>query len=184
MLTEPGAREYVDVADLASVRLSIRGRAELFGRTGAMRRSSSRPGPPSSAASRRCARCAAAWWARGPCHRRSRRACYPRSPKASRSRRAVIFCAFLFVFRSPSARLMTMIPSFFAILSVFIVMRAGGHPAEHRHHPDRLDGAGRDRERPGAFLLPLPGRHVRRARPPARCDTRCWSRAGRSCSRR
>jgi hypothetical protein len=40
----------------------------------------------------------------------------------------VIFCAFLIVFRSPSARLMTMIPSFFAILSVFIVMRVAGIP--------------------------------------------------------
>jgi len=40
----------------------------------------------------------------------------------------VIFCAFLLVFRSPSARLMTMIPSFFAILTVFIVMRLSGIP--------------------------------------------------------
>src|SRR6202030_3300756 len=38
------------------------------------------------------------------------------------------FCAFLFVFRSPSARLMTMIPSLFAILSVFLVMRLTGIP--------------------------------------------------------
>ena len=35
---------------------------------------------------------------------------------------------FLLVFRSPSARLMTMIPSLFAILSVFIVMRVAGIP--------------------------------------------------------
>jgi predicted RND superfamily exporter protein len=41
---------------------------------------------------------------------------------------SVIFLAFLVVFRSPSARLMTMIPSFFAILSVFIVMRVAGIP--------------------------------------------------------
>jgi predicted RND superfamily exporter protein len=41
---------------------------------------------------------------------------------------SVIFVAFLLVFRSPSARLMTMIPSFFAILSVFIVMRLAGIP--------------------------------------------------------
>ena len=40
----------------------------------------------------------------------------------------MIFLAFLVVFRSPSARLMTMIPSFFAILSVFIVMRVAGIP--------------------------------------------------------
>ena len=41
---------------------------------------------------------------------------------------AVIFFGFLLVFRSPAARLMTMIPSLFAILSVFIVMRGVGIP--------------------------------------------------------
>jgi predicted RND superfamily exporter protein len=40
----------------------------------------------------------------------------------------VIFLGFLLVFRSPSARLMTMIPSLFAILCVFIVMRLAGIP--------------------------------------------------------
>src|ERR1700678_2778284 len=37
MLTEPGARKYVDVTDLANVRVTIRGRAKLFGRVGALR---------------------------------------------------------------------------------------------------------------------------------------------------
>ena len=36
VLTQPGARAYIDVADLASVRLSIRGRGEYFGRHGSM----------------------------------------------------------------------------------------------------------------------------------------------------
>src|SRR6202012_2918249 len=40
----------------------------------------------------------------------------------------VIFTAFLLVFRSPSARLMTMIPSLFAILTVFLIMRLVGMP--------------------------------------------------------
>jgi predicted RND superfamily exporter protein len=39
---------------------------------------------------------------------------------------AVIFLAFLVVFRSPSARLMAMIPSVFAILVMFLVMRLTG----------------------------------------------------------
>ena len=38
----------------------------------------------------------------------------------------VIFVAFLLVFRSPSARLMAMIPSVFAILTMFLVMRVTG----------------------------------------------------------
>jgi len=37
MLTEPGARAYTDVTELANVRLTIRGRAKLFGPIGAMR---------------------------------------------------------------------------------------------------------------------------------------------------
>jgi len=40
----------------------------------------------------------------------------------------IIFTAFLLVFRSPSARLMTMIPSLFAILTVFLIMRLTGMP--------------------------------------------------------
>ena len=40
----------------------------------------------------------------------------------------MIFTAFLLVFRSPAARLMTMIPSLFAILSVFLIMRVTGLP--------------------------------------------------------
>ena len=39
---------------------------------------------------------------------------------------AVIFVAFLLVFRSPAARLMAMIPSVFAILVMFLVMRITG----------------------------------------------------------
>jgi hypothetical protein len=41
---------------------------------------------------------------------------------------SVIFVAFLFVFRSPAGRLMAMIPSLFAILAAFIVMRVAGIP--------------------------------------------------------
>jgi len=39
---------------------------------------------------------------------------------------AIIFIAFLAVFRSPAARLMAMIPSVFAILVMFLVMRVSG----------------------------------------------------------
>src|SRR4029078_3348128 len=39
---------------------------------------------------------------------------------------AIIFSTFLLCFRSGAARIMTMIPSFFAILVMFAVMRATG----------------------------------------------------------
>ncbi len=41
---------------------------------------------------------------------------------------AIIFSVFLVVFRSGAARVMTMIPSFFAILVMFLVMRLAGMP--------------------------------------------------------
>ena len=41
---------------------------------------------------------------------------------------AIIFAAFLVVFRSGAARLMAMIPSLFAILTMFVVMRLCGIP--------------------------------------------------------
>ena len=46
MLTEPGARKYVDVTDLANVRVSIRGRAKLWVRVGRRRCVISAPSTP------------------------------------------------------------------------------------------------------------------------------------------
>jgi uncharacterized protein len=128
MLTEPGAREYVDVADLASVRLSIRGRAELFGRTGAMRKfieqtwSAEQQSEPALRAVR------GRVVGKGAVSSAITARLLPTLTESFVLTASVIFCAFLIVFRSPSARLMTMIPSFFAILSVFIVMRVAGIP--------------------------------------------------------
>ncbi len=128
MLTEPGARSYVDVTDLASVRLSIRGRAELFGRTGAMRKfiedtwaAQQRANPALRTVRGRVV-------GKGAESSAITARLLPTLTHSFVITATVIFCAFLLVFRSPSARLMTMIPSFFAILSVFIVMRLGGIP--------------------------------------------------------
>lgn len=128
LLTEPGARGYVDIAELASVRLSVRGRAELFGPPGAMRTSIEGT--------------AAAWQAQEPAlHGVEARAVgrgvlaaqigehlVPTLTESFALTASVIFVAFLFVFRSPAGRLMAMIPSLFAILTVFLVMRGTGIP--------------------------------------------------------
>jgi predicted RND superfamily exporter protein len=128
MLSEPGARGYVDVAGLASVRLSIRGRAKLFGRTGAMGKFVEQT------------------WAAVQAEEPSLRAArgqvvgkavlsglitdrlLPTLAESFALTASVIFLAFLLVFRSPAATLITMIPSFFAILCVFLVMRLTGIP--------------------------------------------------------
>lgn len=128
LLTQPGARAYVDVADLASVRLSIRGRGEAFGPSGSMRRyvenrwAMARAGDP---AFRDVEGVLAG---KGVLSGTITERLLPTLTQSFAITASVIFCAFLVVFRSPSARLMTMIPSFFAILSVFIVMRLAGIP--------------------------------------------------------
>jgi predicted RND superfamily exporter protein len=108
--------------------LCVRGRAELFGSPGAMRRF--------------VEQAAGAWQAGDPTLREVRARAVGRGvlavqisehlvPTLTESfalTAGVIFVAFLFVFRSPAGRLMAMIPSLFAILSVFLVMRGTGIP--------------------------------------------------------
>jgi uncharacterized protein len=128
MLTEPGARAYVDVTDLASVRLSIRGRAGLFGRTGAMRKFIESTWAAQQQADPALRMVRGRVVGKGAESSAITARLLPTLTHSFVITATVIFCAFLLVFRSPSARLMTMIPSFFAILSVFIVMRLGGIP--------------------------------------------------------
>jgi predicted RND superfamily exporter protein len=128
MLTEPGAREYVDVKDLANVRLSIRGRAKRFGRIGAMRTfvegkwAAAQTDEPALRAVR------GRVVGKGVLGAEITQRLLPTLTESFALTASVIFLAFLLVFRSPSARLMTMIPSLFAILSVFLVMRLTGIP--------------------------------------------------------
>jgi predicted RND superfamily exporter protein len=128
MLTSPGARKYVDVADLANVRLSIRGRAKLFGRVGAMRAfveqqwAAAQTDEPALRAAR------GRVVGKGVLGAEITQRLLPTLTQSFALTASVIFLAFLLVFRSPSARLMTMIPSLFAILSVFLVMRLAGIP--------------------------------------------------------
>jgi len=128
LLTEPNARDYVDVANLASVRLSIRGRGELFGPAGAMRRFIEQTWTQVQASEPALRGVKADLAGQGVLSGRITERLLPTLTQSFAITASVIFLAFLVVFRSPSARLMTMIPSFFAILSVFIVMRIAGIP--------------------------------------------------------
>src|SRR6202051_4308677 len=128
MLAASGARKYVDVKDLANVRLSIRGRAKLFGRVGAMRTfveqqwTAAQRDEPALASAR------GQVVGKGVLGAEITQRLLPTLTQSFALTASVIFLAFLLVFRSPSARLMTMIPSLFAILSVFLVMRLAGFP--------------------------------------------------------
>jgi uncharacterized protein len=128
LLTEPGARSYVDVANLSSVRLSIRGRAEIFGPSGAMRKFILKTWADAQASDPNFRDVRGQMAGNGVLSGIITERLLPTLTQSFAITASVIFLAFLVVFRSPSARLMTMIPSFFAILSVFIVMRVAGIP--------------------------------------------------------
>ena len=128
MLTEPGARNFVDVADLASVRLSIRGRGERFGPSGAMRRYVEQTWDAAQASDPALRAVRGRLAGKGVLSGEITERLLPTLTQSFALTAGVIFFGFLLVFRSPSARLMTMIPSLFAILSVFIVMRVAGIP--------------------------------------------------------
>jgi len=128
LLTEPNARAYVDVADLANARLSIRGRAKLFGRVGAMRAYLEREWSSAQAADPALRAVRGSLVGKGVLGAEITERLLPTLTESFALTASVIFLAFLLVFRSPSARLMTMIPSLFAILSVFLVMRVAGIP--------------------------------------------------------
>jgi uncharacterized protein len=128
LLSEPGARKYVDVTNLANVRLSIRGRAKLFGPVGAMRTfvehtwTAAQGDEPALRAVR------GSVVGKGVLGAEITQRLLPTLTQSFVLTASVIFLAFLLVFRSPSARIMTMIPSLFAILCVFLVMRLTGIP--------------------------------------------------------
>jgi uncharacterized protein len=126
MLTEPGARKYVEVTNLADARLSIRGRAKLFGPVGAMRTFVEREWAAAQAADPALRAVRGRVVGKGVLGAEITQRLLPTLTESFALTATFIFLAFLLVFRSPSARLMTMIPSLFAILSVFLVMRLTG----------------------------------------------------------
>jgi predicted RND superfamily exporter protein len=128
ILTQPAAREYVDVNDLASVRISILGRAELFGRTGAYRKFVERAWNETKTQDPALKGSTGLTVGKGVLSGEITERLLPTLTQSFALTASIIFCAFLVVFRSPTARLMTMIPSLFAILSVFLVMRLTGIP--------------------------------------------------------
>jgi hypothetical protein len=128
LLAEPGARNYVDVTNLSSVRLSIRGRGELFGPAGAMRKFILQAWSEAQAGDPNFRGVHGQMAGNGVLSGIITERLLPTLTQSFAITASTIFLAFLVVFRSPSARLMTMIPSFFAILSVFIVMRFGSIP--------------------------------------------------------
>jgi len=128
VLTEPGARAYIDVKDLASVRLSIRGRGEYFGRHGSIEAFLRKTWADYQASDPTLRNVHGSLVGKGVVSGEITTRLLPTLTESFALTASVIFTAFLLVFRSPAARLMTMIPSLFAILSVFLIMRTTGIP--------------------------------------------------------
>jgi hypothetical protein len=128
LLTNAGARNYVDMTDLSSVRLSIRGRGDLFGPPGAMRKYIMQTWDAAQASDPNLTKAHGQLAGKGVLSGNITERLLPTLTQSFAITASAIFLAFLVVFRSPSARLMTMIPSFFAILAVFIVMRVASIP--------------------------------------------------------
>ena len=126
LLSEPGARGYVDVASLANVRLEIRGRDLAFGGPGTMRRYIEQTLRATQLAVPALQQARGRVVGQSVLSEQIALQLVPTLKESFALTASVIFCAFLVVFRSPAARLMAMIPSVFAILASFLVMRATG----------------------------------------------------------
>jgi predicted RND superfamily exporter protein len=128
LLAEPAARDHVDVAGLASVRLSVRGRGASFGGPGAMRAFVERSWSETKADEPVFRGVTGRVVGRQVLADDIALHLVPTLTGSFALTASIIFLAFLVVFRSPAARLMAMIPSVFAILVAFLVMRITGIP--------------------------------------------------------
>jgi predicted RND superfamily exporter protein len=126
LLTTPGTRGYVDVNTLGDVRLSIRGHDRAFGDIGVMSRYIGDTWRDVQRQQPALAHVTAQVVGESVLSDQITLQLIPTLMKSFALTASIIFCAFLVVFRSPMARLMAMIPSLFAILSAFLVMRGAG----------------------------------------------------------
>lgn len=128
LLTEPAVRGFVDLGTLASARVAVVCRGEAFGGIAGL--SSWIEERWRLAADSEPALAGATVAVVGDGVLASKIATYlvPTLVESFAVTAAVIFLAFLVVFRSGVARILAMIPSVFAILVMFLVMRAVGIP--------------------------------------------------------
>jgi len=123
LLTTPGARGYVNLDTLGDVRLSIRGRDRAFGDIGVMSGYIEHTWQTVLREQPALAGVTAQVVGESVLSDQITLQLVPTLMESFGLTASIIFCAFLVVFRSPMARLMAMIPSLFAILLAFLVMR-------------------------------------------------------------
>ena len=126
LLTTPATRGYVDVNTLGDVRLAIRGRDRAFGDIGGMRRYIEHTWAAVRQQQPALTGVTARVVGESVLSDQITLQLVPTLMESFALTASIIFCAFLVVFRSPLARLMAMIPSLFAILAAFLLMRGVG----------------------------------------------------------
>jgi uncharacterized protein len=123
--TDPAIRQYVDPAR-ANARLAIRGRDTAFGAPGAMRAYIERTFRAVQSSEPALRSVHGRVVGQSVLGEAVSLQLVPTLEQSFALTAGVIFCVFVLVFRSASARLMAMIPSLFAILVAFLIMRVSG----------------------------------------------------------
>jgi predicted RND superfamily exporter protein len=128
LLQEPAARSYVDVGTLANARLAMVYRGSDFGSVDDLKSFVRRAWEEASARHAALRDCRLRVVGEGLLQAKIGEYLVPTLTESFALTVVIIFVAFLVVFRSGAARLLAMIPSLFAILVMFLVMRLVGIP--------------------------------------------------------
>jgi len=128
LMQEPALRAYVDVGSLAHARLTIVYHGRQFEDIEALRSFVRADWAGAAARVPALAGCRMSVVGDGLLQAKIARYLVPTLTESFGLTVLIIFLAFLLVFRSGAARLLAMIPSVFAILAMFLVMRLTGIP--------------------------------------------------------
>ncbi|HEV8701491.1 MAG TPA: MMPL family transporter [Candidatus Polarisedimenticolia bacterium] len=128
LLQEPGARSYVDVGTLAQARLAMVYRATDFAGVDDLKSFVRGAWDTALARHQALRECRLRVVGTGLLQAKIGEYLVPTLTESFALTVVIIFVAFLVVFRSGAARLLAMIPSLFAILVMFLVMRLVGIP--------------------------------------------------------
>jgi len=128
LLQEPALRAYVDVGSLAHSRMTVVYRGQDFRRLEELEAFVRHQWAEAAARDPALVQCRMRVVGQGLLQAKIAQYLVPTLTQSFLLTAAIIFVAFLLVFRSGAARLMAMIPSLFAILVMFLVMRMTGIP--------------------------------------------------------
>jgi predicted RND superfamily exporter protein len=128
LLQEPELRSFIDVAGLSNARLAVIYRSEEFRGVDPLKRLVQGAWNTVASSNPALAGCSVRLVGEGLLQAKIAQHLVPTLTESFFLTALIIFLAFLLVFRSGAARLMAMIPSLFAILVMFLVMRLTGIP--------------------------------------------------------